>query len=157
MKCYECKTNVAKADAIHEGGHYFHNGCFVVYTNRQAFAAYVCQLYGLKAPGPVIYSQRKNFIEKYGYTDDGMIKALRYAYEVKHIKITKAESRIGIIPSVYEDAQKFFEAQERKQNKIVKEFAKLTDRTRTVIVNLPKERSVELNDMDALSALEEEE
>lgn len=157
MKCYECKMDVPKADAIHSGSHYYHNGCFAVYINRQTFAEYVCRIYGLKAPGPVIYAQRKKFIEKYGYTDDGMIKALRYAYEVKKMKISKAEERIGIIPIVYDDAQQFFDIQEDKQNKIAKGFAKVIDKEKTIVISTEKERPLDLYDMNALCSLEDEE
>ena len=54
------------------------------------------------------YSQMKNMKEKYDYTWLGMARAIEYFYIIKKNNIAKAKKGIGIIPYVYQDAQKFY-------------------------------------------------
>lgn len=155
MKCFECKLLVPKNEAIHENGHYFHSGCFCVRQGRQQLIEYICKLFGLKAAGPVIYSQRKFFIERMGYTDQGMLNALRFAYEIKKIKPAKAEERIGIIPSVYEEAQEFFKVQEKRQLNIAKSMEQGLKDNKITITTHAAPSSRPLYDMESLYDLEE--
>lgn len=55
--------------------------------------------------------QAKEFHEDKGYTWLGMAQALEYFYILKRNDIKKAKGRIGIIPHVYEEAQKFYNTQ----------------------------------------------
>lgn len=155
MKCYECKSDVDKADAKYIDKHYYHINCYNTMIDRRHFIEYVCKIYKLKAPGPVIYSQRKQFMTKYGYTDIGMINTLRYAYEVKHIKTEKAQERIGIIPLLYDEAQTFYKSKLDKQNSIAKKYDKITEQSRPIIVQ-DTIRDCNLYDMSLLNELKEE-
>lgn len=55
-----------------------------------------------------------NSYRKKGYTWLGMIRALEYFYVIKHNSKQKSNNNIGIIPHVYEDAQKFYKYQADK-------------------------------------------
>ncbi len=159
MKCFECKLDVPKESAIYEGTHYFHTECFSQRKNRQEFIEYVCRLFSLKAAGPIVYTQRRSFIENNGYDDIGMLKALRYAYEVKKIKLDKANERIGIIPYVYDEAQEYFKRQEKKQLEIAYTMTESIKKSREVIVKKPSSNDVKINsklcDMKSLYDLED--
>ena len=54
------------------------------------------------------YALFDNYQIKKGYTWLGMIRALEWFYIVKRHDLSKAKSSIGIIPYVYEDAQKYY-------------------------------------------------
>lgn len=62
------------------------------------------------------YSLFSNYRKK-GYTWIGMIRALEWFYIVKKNDISKAKNSVGIIPYVYEDAQKYYAL----ANKTIKE------------------------------------
>lgn len=49
-----------------------------------------------------------NSYRKKGYTWIGMIRAMEWFYVVKKNSKTKSNNNIGIIPHIYEDAQKFY-------------------------------------------------
>ena len=52
-----------------------------------------------------------NSYRKKGYTWLGMIRAIEYFYIIKKNSKQKSNNNIGIIPYVYNDAQKFYEYQ----------------------------------------------
>lgn len=135
-KCGACNRAVRDGqERIEEEARIFHSECYPAYRDRKEFTDYVCKLFGLKKPGPVIYSQRRTFMDKYGYTDRGMVLALRYAYEVQGNKIANAQERIGLIPYVYDEAQAYFSSLEKKQEEIAQKLAQATEeKEREVIV-----------------------
>lgn len=56
------------------------------------------------------YSLFSTYRNKKKYTWLGMIRALEWFYIVRHNDLSKAKNSIGIIPYVYEDAQKYYAA-----------------------------------------------
>jgi hypoxanthine phosphoribosyltransferase len=59
-------------------------------------------------PGPRNNAYISKFVGE-GMTYKGMTNALKYFYDVKKNSIEKSNNGIGIIPWVYEEAQKYFE------------------------------------------------
>ena len=133
-KCFECKMNILSDDAVGVDAHYYHPKCYAAVLDRKNLMAYICQLFGLKAPGPVIYSQRKTFTEKYKYTDAGMLKTLKYLYEVQKTKIDGAKERIGLIPYAYNEAQEYFAKEERAKKEIAQKMADAIANQKTEII-----------------------
>ena len=110
VKCYYCGEFIDKAAAVKdEKKRNFHPECLSEQKDRELLFEYCCALWGLKAPGPTISSQAKNFRKK-GYTYKGMIYSLKYFYEVKKNDVGKykGSETIGIIPYVYQDAEKYY-------------------------------------------------
>ena len=66
---------------------------------------YIISLYNLKDDYivPKFMLQLSNFEKEYGFTYSGMLKALKYWYEVKRNPIDK-DRGLGIIPYVYKQA-----------------------------------------------------
>jgi SpoIID/LytB domain protein len=64
--------------------------------------------------------QRKNFITKFGYTNEGILKALKYFYKVKKQSPEKSGNRIGIVPYVYNEAKAYYESLEKRQKLLTK-------------------------------------
>ena len=91
-KCSGCKQSFRKDELIQYASAsgktllwYCHN-CYDEKLAREKFQNKICQIFGLKSPGPIIWTQRKNLQNKYGYTDDTIIDCLDYVYNVKHMK-----------------------------------------------------------------------
>lgn len=55
-----------------------------------------------------VFSLIPRYLKK-GYTYLGMVRALEYHYFIRKSSKEKANNSIGIIPYVYDDAQKYFE------------------------------------------------
>ena len=81
--------------------HWYCKKCLKEKQEREYFSDTVCKIFGIKTPGPRIWTERKRLQDKYGYTDQIIIDCLIYLYEVKKIK-TYAESLCLITPSTVE-------------------------------------------------------
>ena len=55
-----------------------------------------------------IKKQAQTFVKNYNYSYSGMLKALKYFYEVKRADLSKANNGIGIIPYIYQDAYNYY-------------------------------------------------
>jgi hypothetical protein len=83
--------------------------------------------------------QRKNFITKFGYTNEGILNALKYFYKVKKQSPEKSGNRIGIVPYVYNEAKAYYESLERKQKQLTKTAVEqMNKKPRVIKVMLPE-------------------
>ena len=55
-----------------------------------------------------VKKQIEDYHKKYDYSYSGMLRSLKWFYEVKHNSIDKANGGIGIIPFIYNDAYKYY-------------------------------------------------
>lgn len=103
-KCAECKQDFRKEELVE----YFSNTgktsawycptCLAERQAREKFSNKVCEIFGLKSPGPRIWTERKRLRENYGYTDNSIVDCLDYIYNVlKRGKL--AESLILVNPT----------------------------------------------------------
>lgn len=97
---------------------WYHSYCASIKKEKMLLDEYICKIFELKATGPTNNSLIKKYKEQYGYNYDGMLKALKYFYEVQKHSPNKSEERVGIIPYVYDEAQEYFKAREQKINRI---------------------------------------
>ena len=74
--------------------------------------------------------QRKSFLKK-EMTNEGIFNALVYWFKIKNGSIEKSDGRMGIVPYIYEDAQKYYGDLNRKIKKM--ENIKLEDKKEKVI------------------------
>lgn len=94
-KCYGCGESTPKDEMIQYSSvsgktlYWYCRACYEEKLARERFQVKVCQIFGLKAPGPLIWSQRKKLRDTYGYTDDAIVDCLEYIYNVKHKKVLK--------------------------------------------------------------------
>ena len=68
ITCQWCRTPVVTAAKVMYKNKAYHAKCAREIADRDEFLDYICKQQFLISPGPVIYRQRKNFVEKYGYT-----------------------------------------------------------------------------------------
>ena len=89
-KCYGCKQNIHKDEMIQyfslsgKSSYWYCKSCYEEKLAREKFQLKVCQIFGIKSPGPRIWTERKRLINTYGYTDDAIVDCLDYIYNVEH-------------------------------------------------------------------------
>ena len=89
--------------------------------DKQELEAYIKELFKINEISAKIRHQIKTFKEKNNYSYSGMLKTLKFFFEVKGNSIEKANGGIGIIPFVYDDAFLYWRAlwEARERNKQV--------------------------------------
>ena len=102
-KCHGCKQDIRKEEMIQytslsgKSSYWFCKTCYEEKMARERFQTKVCQIFGIKSPGPVIWTQRKKLRDTYGYTDDAIVDCLEYIYNVQKKKIL-SESLVLVNP-----------------------------------------------------------
>ena len=69
---------------------------------------YIKKIFGKDYLNIKIRKQIKEYREMYHYTYSGMLKTLKYWYEIKKSDVEKANYGIGIIPYIYEDGKAYY-------------------------------------------------
>lgn len=124
LKCYGCKENFRREELVSyasANSNTFHNYCLKCLKekqDRENFSNKVCQIFGLKAPGPRIWTERKRLQDKYGYTDNVIIDCLEYIYNVERKK-KLADSLCLVSPITVNKMIKYKQAQETEARQII--------------------------------------
>ena len=124
LKCYECKEIFRREELIsycpngakHE--HWYCKNCLQEKQEREKFSNYICTLFGLKSPGPRIWTERKRLQDKYGYTDSTILDCLDYIYHVENKK-KFAESLCLVSPSMVSKMQQYKRMKDNQASSIV--------------------------------------
>lgn len=102
-KCAGCKEERRKDEMVEyfspsgKTSAWYCPTCLAEKQARERFSMKVCEIFGIKSPGPRIWTERKRLRETYGYTDDSIIDCLDYIYNV--VKKNKlAESLVLVNP-----------------------------------------------------------
>lgn len=118
-KCYGCDKSFPKDELITyapEGTKTFHNYCHNCYEDklaRERFTAKIQELFGVKKPGPRVWTERKRLMDKYGYTSDSIVECLEYVYKTKKAKPIEA-NLVLINPTSMEEMRQHRNTQENK-------------------------------------------
>lgn len=100
-KCAGCKQDIRKDEMVQyfsstgKTSRWFCHTCLMEAQARERFSNKVCEIFGIKSPGPVIWTQRKRLRDKYGYTDDAIVDCLEYIYNVEHMD--KLAESLGLV------------------------------------------------------------
>ena len=100
-KCYGCRQDIRKDEMIQyatlsgKTSYWYCRSCYEEKLARERFQNKVCQIFGIKSPGPLIWTQRKRLKETYGYTDDAIVDCLEYIYNVEHMN--KLKESLGLV------------------------------------------------------------
>ena len=117
--CAGCKQDFRKTEMIEyfsasgKTSNWYCPKCLEEKRARERFSNKVCQIFGIKAPGPVIWTQRKRLMNEYGYTDDTIVDCLDYIYNVEKIK-KLSESLYFVKPDMMEKMRKWKSEQAAK-------------------------------------------
>jgi len=118
-KCDGCKQDIRKDELIEYASlsgkttYWYCKPCYEEKLAREKFQLKVCQIFGLKAPGPLIWTQRKRLQDTYGYTDDAIVDCLEYIYNVK--KMNKLKESLGLINPQSMNEMKKWRAEKKAQ------------------------------------------
>ena len=91
-KCYGCKQEFRSEELVYYAsptantGYNYCPKCLAEKQARERFSYKVCSIFGLKAPGPRIWTERKRLYEKYGY-----LQFFKVGYDFYCLKITKMQ------------------------------------------------------------------
>lgn len=100
-KCKGCGQDIRKEEMIQyftpsgKTSYWFCKDCYEDKISREKFQNKVCEIFGIKTPGPLIWTQRKRLKDTYGYTDDAIIDCLDYIYNVEHMN--KLKESLGLV------------------------------------------------------------
>lgn len=151
VKCAFCGLGVEKINAERYKNKNFHKNCCKKQKEKDELCEYICRLFSLKAPGPRIYTQLKNFFNKYPYyTYIGIKEALVYFYEVQKKPVTKSNQGIGIVPYIYDEAQEYFNNIKKKQEKIASEVGAIFSISPKKVLVKKKNETQKLYDLENL-------
>lgn len=127
LKCYGCGEQFPRGDIINytssraKTGHNYCPNCLNEVKAKEMFIEKVCHIFGIKAPGPRIWTERKRIIETYGYTDQIIVDCLDYVYNIQKSK-KLSDSLFLVNPINVEKMMKYKAYQEYEKNKIISAF-----------------------------------
>ena len=116
-KCAGCKEEFRKDELVEyfsvtgKTSAWYCHTCLAEKQARERFSINVCQIFGLKSPGPRIWTERKRLMDKYGYTDDAIVDCLDYIYNV--LKKKKLAESLALIGPKYMMEMKNWKAQQK--------------------------------------------
>ena len=118
VKCLICGEQFDRLSVpnVKLGRRYAHQTCYDFQSDEEKklekdkhdFFEYIKEIYGTDYNYISISKQAESYIKQYGFTYSGMLKSLKWFYEVKHNDKESSNGRIGIIPYIYEDAKKYY-------------------------------------------------
>lgn len=147
-KCAGCKEDFRKTELVEyssatgKTSNWYCPKCLEEKQARERFSNKVCQIFGIKAPGPVIWTQRKRLIAEYGYTDDAIIDCLEYIYNVENKK-KLSESLYFVKPDMMEKTRAWKNQQAAKASSFAAAIANTETREYVVPVRENKKKRVE--------------
>jgi len=128
LMCYGCREKFLKEELVAYAGtnakitHNYCKNCLAEKQARERFSIQVCQIFGLKSPGPRIWTERKRLIDTFGYTDDIIIDCLEYIYKVEKKK-KLVESLCLVNPVTVEHMRTYKKRIENSNQQIVRAIA----------------------------------
>ena len=154
-KCHGCGQDIRKDEMIQystvsgKTSYWFCKTCYEERMARERFQTKVCQIFGIKSPGPLIWTQRKKLQDAYGYTDDAIVDCLEYIYNVRHMD--KLKESLGLVNPRSMTEMKKWRAEKRVQGgSIVAAIATMETKEYIVPVRENTKKKVEINLDDAL-------
>lgn len=156
--CLYCKE---KFDIVNDGyrkvgNRYAHISCYEKnYTEDDEKVEEIYSFLksiGMSCNRGICENQRQRFITKNGFTNEGILKALKYCYLIKKMSTDKAENRIGIVPFVYDEAQIYYDTIENKKKTIAKNINNQLKKEKITISvkNIKEEKKKGYIDLDSI-------
>ena len=154
-KCHGCGQDIHKDEMIQystvsgKTSYWFCKNCYEEKMARERFQIKVCQIFGIKSPGPLIWTQRKRLRDEYGYTDDAIVDCLDYIYNVEHMK--KLKESLGLVnPRSMANMKAWRADKKARASSIAAAIANTETKEYIVPVKENKKKKKEINLDDAL-------
>lgn len=107
--------------------------------DKEALEQYIMTLFNTEYVEPRVQKQIAKYVQEYNYTYSGMLKALKYFYEVKGNSIEKSNGGIGILPYIYKNAYNYWYevwlAQQKNAEKIVTQYI---PQVKEIVIPIPE-------------------
>ena len=152
-KCAGCKQEFRKDELIQyatltgKTTYWYCKDCYEERLAREKFSTKVCEIFGIKSPGPRIWTERKRLVNTYGYTDDAIVDCLDYIYNVE--KTNKLAESLALVTPRNMSNMKLWKATKQAQAGSIA-AAIATTETKEYIVpvreNLHKKEEINLDD-----------
>ena len=154
-KCNGCKEEFRKDEMIQyaslsgKSTYWYCKPCYEEKVSRERFQLKVCQIFGIKSPGPLIWTQRKRLQNTYGYTDEAIVDCLEYIYNVKHMD--KLKESLGLVgPRSMEEMKKWRAEKKVTASNIAAAIANTEVNREDTPISVKKNVKQEINLEDAL-------
>jgi len=111
-KCHICKEVFRNEEMVNyasprsKTAYWYCKKCYEDKLAQNNFSDKVCSIFGVKAPGPQIWTERKRLIDNYGYSDETIINCLDYVYNVLR-KPKKSVTLYFVNPSMVDEMMKY--------------------------------------------------
>jgi hypothetical protein len=153
--CAECDDFVSKETKVRFNNKNYHPECAQKAQEKKELNDYICRKFAFKKPGPRVNSQITKYLEMYPYyTYKGILEALQYFYDVLNRPVPEKIDAmgIGIVPSVYDDAQKYYYSVAAKQERVAEEISEAlsAEPQETVIIIKKKKKEKKFYNLDEL-------
>lgn len=154
-KCAGCKQEFRKDELIQyatlsgKTTYWYCKDCYEEKLAREKFSNKVCEIFGIKSPGPRIWTERKRLRDKYGYTDNTIIECLDYIYKV--VKKDKLSESLALIsPKSIENMKAWKADQQARAGSIAAAMANTDTKEYIVPIRENTSKREEINLDDAL-------
>lgn len=130
-QCHECHQVFKKSELIDYASpnaktmYSYCSKCLAEKQERDRFAEQICMIFGIKAPGPVIWTGRKRLREEYGYTDDTILKCVDYIYNVRNFK-KQSESLVLVTPKMVQEMKDYRRTIEKRVADVNQNYNRVT-------------------------------
>lgn len=150
VKCLYCGQQFDRNDpannAIKIGRRYAHKQCSDERNaqmsqeerDQEALYNYCKELFKEDYNYLKIKKQIESYIKNYQYTYSGMLKALKWFFEVKKENIEKANGGIGIVPYIYQDAYKYYYSLYLAQQRNEQKHNDYNVKTKVIVIESPR-------------------
>ena len=118
VKCLYCGKQFDRISEpnVKIGRRYAHKACYEAQDDetikaekdKNDFYDYIKEIYGPDYNFVAISKQAESYIKMYDFTYSGMLKTLKWFYDVKGGDKESSNGRIGIIPYIYKDAWNYY-------------------------------------------------
>jgi len=107
--CKYCSKPLNIKEAIKiTTGCYAHAECITDLTDSEKLDQYIMTLFEVDYVPPGIKKQINQYVKDYRFTHSGILKSLKYFFEVKKHPINKNSQTIGIVPYIYKQAYDYY-------------------------------------------------
>lgn len=154
-KCLYCsgEIDISKEEyCMPRTNRYAHKKCYE--NNYSPDDEFIPKIYDYLKSQKINYNypecerQRIHYITKLGYTNEGVLNALKYFYSVKKQSPGKSGNRIGIVPYVYDEAKEYYLKLTQRQKQIARGLEKQIQQEDRVILVTAPEKKVEKGYID---------
>lgn len=107
--CKYCNKTLDISEAVKiTTGCFAHPSCVTNLSDSELLDQYIMQIFEVDYVPPGIKKQINQFVKENRFTHSGILKSLKYFFEVKKQPLNKHVHTIGIVPYVYQQAYQHY-------------------------------------------------